>query len=348
MSILANHFIMYTGSDSMRIFLNILFLLIGLVLLIKGADFFVSGASSVARKMRVSSMVIGLTVVAIGTSLPELAVSVTSAINHVTDLSIGNIVGSNMFNMLICLGVVCMFKPIYMRQSTKKVDFPFLIALTTMLLIFSVDKYLDGIDYNFISRTESVILLSMLILYLFVTVSNARKDRTVVVDTTSGAKPETEEVKVLSTTRTVIYLILGLAAVVFGGECVSSTAQYLAISAGMSEALVGITIVAFGTSLPELVTSIVAARKGENELALGNVIGSNIMNIALILGSVGIITQIPITLDMLIDLGILLGSTIIFIGLCLRKGELRKKEGFILITIYVAYIAYAIIRNYVM
>lgn len=339
----------------MRIFLNILFLFIGLFLLIKGADLFVSGASSVAKKLRVPTMIIGLTVVAIGTSLPELAVSISSAISGVTDMSIGNIVGSNMFNMLVCLGVVATFQPIYMRKSTKKIDFPFLIALTGMLLIFGVDKYLDGIEYNFLSRTESILLLIMLVLYLYVTVSNARKDRKTFVSQENTLnlpdgqveKPKDEqEVKVLKTWQTVLYLLLGLAGVVFGGECVSSTSQFLAIKMGMSEALVGLTIVAFGTSLPELVTAIVAAKKGENELALGNVIGSNIMNIALILGSVGVITQINISFDMLIDLIILFVCTIIFIAMCLRKGELRKKEGFVLTGIYIAYLVFAIVRNY--
>ena len=331
----------------MAIFLNILFLVLGLVLLIKGADFFVSAASSVAKKLKVSSLVIGLTIVALGTSLPELAVSISSAISGATDLSIGNVVGSNMFNMLVCLGAVCMFQPIYMRKSTKKIDFPFLIALTGILLIFSLDRYLDGTSINFISRTESMLFIVILVLYMFVTVSNARKERQTTIENNEMAeqKPE-EEVKQLKSWQTALYLILGLGMVVFGGECVSSTSQFLAIKAGMSEALVGITIVAFGTSLPEFVTSIVAAKRGENELALGNVIGSNIINISLILGAVGVITQITITLDMIIDLAILLFSTLIFILLCLRKGELRKKEGFVLLALYIAYLAFAIVRNY--
>lgn len=335
----------------MEIFLNILFLVIGLFLLIKGADYFVNGASSVARKLKVPTMIIGLTIVAIGTSLPELAVSISSAIKGSTDMSIGNIVGSNMFNMLVCLGAVATFAPVKMKTSTKKIDFPFLIALTSMLLIFGCDQILDGMNINILSRTESIILLVVLVLYLYVTIRNARKDRNVFISQENTlnipeGESEKEEKKELKTYQTILYLILGLAAVVFGGECVSSTAQFLAIKMGMSEALVGLTIVALGTSLPELVTSIVAAKNGENELALGNIIGSNIMNIALILGSVGVITQIGITTDMLVDILILLVCTIIFVLLCLRKNELRRNEGFILIAIYLLYMAFAIVRNY--
>ena len=338
----------------MEIFLNILFLIVGLALLIYGAEFFVSGASAIAKKLRVSAMIIGLTVVAIGTSLPELAVSISSAISGVTDLSIGNIVGSNMFNMLICLGVVAMFAPVKMKQSTKKIDFPFLITLTSILLIFSIDKYLDGLTFSFLSRTESILLLVILVLYMYVTISNARRTRKIftpqenTLNLPEGEAVQKTEVKVkeLKIWQIILYVLGGIGAVIFGGECVSSTSQFLALKMGMSEALVGLTIVAISTSLPEFVTSIVAAKKGENEIALGNVIGSNIMNIALILGSVGVITQINISTSMIIDLLILFVSTIIFILMCLRKNELRKKEGFFLIAIYVMYIAFAIVRNY--
>lgn len=338
----------------MEIFLNILFLIIGLALLIYGADFFVSGASAIAKKLKVPAMVIGLTIVSIGTSLPELAVSISSAISGATDLSVGNIVGSNMFNMLICLGSVSLFAPIKMKQSTKKVDFPFLIALTTILLIFGLDMVLDGLGYSILSRTESILLLVLLVLYMFVTVSNARKDRKKFVEQENNlnlpeGETETKEQKKekeLKIWQILLYSIGGIAAVIFGGECVSSTSQFLALKMGMSEALVGLTIVAISTSLPEFVTSVVAAKKGENEIALGNVIGSNIVNISLILGMVGVIAQINISVDMIIDMAILLASTILFIIMCLRKNELRKKEGILLIVVYVLYIAFAIVRNY--
>lgn len=337
----------------MSIFLNILFLVLGLGLLIKGADFFVMGASSVAKKLKVPSMVIGLTIVAIGTSMPELVVSISSAIKGSTDMSVGNVVGSNIFNMMICLGVVALFSPVKIKQSNKKIDFPFLIAVTGMLLIFGCDAILDGLGYNWLSRSESILLLVMLILYIYVLVSNARKDRKKFLSQTNDlnlpeGEPvvEEEEVKILKTWQTILCLIGGLGAVVFGGECVVSTAQFLAIKMGMSEALVGLTIVAMGTSLPELVTSIMASRRGENDLALGNVIGSNIMNIVLILGLVGTLAQVPISFEMLTDMLILFVFTLIFVFMCLTKKALNKKEGFILISMYVAYMAFAIVRNY--
>jgi cation:H+ antiporter len=296
-------------------------------------------------------MVIGLTIVAIGTSLPELVVSVSSAIKGSTDMSVGNVVGSNIFNMMVCLGVVSFFSTVKIKQTNKKIDFPFLIAVTGMLLIFGCDAILDGLGYNWLSRSESILLLVMLGLYVYVLVTNARKDRKKFLSQTNDLNlPEGEtqedEVKILKTWQTILCLVGGAAAVVFGGECVVSTAQYLAIQMGMSEALVGLTIVAFGTSLPELVTSVVASRKNENDLALGNVVGSNIINISLILGSVGAIAQAPISSLILTDLIILFVSTIVFVVCCSHKGKISKGEGILFLCMYIAYLTFAIVRNY--
>lgn len=248
----------------MDIFLNILFLVLGMVLLIKGADFFVSGASSVAKKMKVPSLFIGLTIVALGTSLPELSVSVTSAFSNNIDLSVGNIIGSNLLNMLFILGLVAIFSPVPMSKLTKKIDLPFLIAVTGILMLFGFDSLLNGEKINILSRTESIIFLIILILYLYVLISNAnrRRKRTLKQEKflNISSSEQTDE-KPLKVWQIILCLIFGLAAVVFGGECVSTTAQFLAIKMGMSEALVGLTIVAFGTSLPELVTSVIAAKK---------------------------------------------------------------------------------------
>lgn len=341
----------------MTIFLNILFLIIGMVLLIKGADFFVSGASAIAKRLKVPSMFIGLTIVAIGTSLPELSVSITSAISGSIDMSVGNIVGSNLFNMLLILGLVALFTPIKIQQSTKKIDLPFLIIVTGILMLFSMDVLLNGATETMLSRTESIILLIILIFYMYILISNAKQNRKKEMNQqefmskqdTSVVVPENNESKEkeLKVWQIVVYLIFGLAAVVFGGECVSSTAQYLALAMGMSEALVGLTIVALGTSLPELVTSVVAAKKGENDMALGNIIGSNIMNIALILGSVGVIAQAPISLTIITDITILFVATIVFACMCCsKKNQLDKLQGAILIAMYVSYLAFAIVRNY--
>lgn len=335
----------------MTIFLNILFLVVGMALLIKGADFFVSGASAVAERLKVPSMFIGLTIVALGTSLPELSVSVTSAISGSVDMSVGNIVGSNLFNMLFILGLISIFSPVPLSASTRKIDFPFLLVVTSFLLLFGLDMFLNGATANVLSRTESILFLSILILYLYILITNANKKRKEQIEQEKLLKKaeslSTEQnKKQMKVWQIILCLVLGLAAVVFGGECVSTTAQYLAIQMGMSEALVGLTIVAVGTSLPELVTSVVAAKKGENDLALGNVIGSNIMNISLILGSVSLIGQAPISTVILTDIAILLGTTIIFVILCSKKDALKRKEGIFLLSLYIAYIAFAIIRNY--
>ena len=342
----------------MTIFLNILFMVIGMVLLIKGADFFVSGASEIAKKLKVPSLFIGLTIVAIGTSLPELSVSITSAISGSIDMSVGNIVGSNLSNMLLILGVVALISPLKVHATTRKVDLPFFIAVTGILMVFSLDVLLNGETHAMVSRTESIILLIILFLYMYVLISNARRNRKKEIEEqqaymasqdTSIVVPENLDkppVKPLQGWQIILYIVLGLAAVVFGGECVSTTAQYLALVLGMSEALVGLTVVALGTSLPELVTSIVAARKGENDLALGNVIGSNVMNISLILGSVGLIAQAPISMTIITDIAILFLSTIVFVIMCAKKNNLSKLEGAILVGMYFSYLAFAIVRNY--
>lgn len=334
----------------MDIFLNVLFLALGMVFLIKGADFFVSGASAIAKKCKVPSLFIGLTIVALGTSLPELSVSITSAISNSIDLSVGNIVGSNLFNMLFIVGLVAMFAPMPMSSSSKKIDLPFLIAITGALLLFALDIILNGAATNVLSRTESILLLVILILYLYILISNANRKRKRQLKQEKYLKTEKldnpAEEKELKIWQIILYVVVGLAAVVFGGECVSTTAQFLAIKMGMSEALVGLTIVAVGTSLPELVTSVVASKKGENDIAIGNVVGSNIMNISLILGSVGIIAQAPISTIIITDLIFLFVSTIIFSVMCFQKDNISKKEGIVLLVLYIAYISFTIIRNY--
>jgi cation:H+ antiporter len=337
----------------MTIFLNILFLIIGMILLIKGADFFVSGASSVAKKLKVPSIFIGLTIVALGTSLPELSVSITSAISGNIDMSVGNIVGSNLFNMLFVLGLIALFAPIQMNKSTNKIDFPFLIAITGILLLFGLDSILDGANINILSRTESIILIILLALYLSILIFNANRTRKRKIKQEIYLKKqnidipnENKEEKELKIGQIILYLILGLGAVVFGGECVATTAEYLALQIGMSEALVGMTVVAFGTSLPELVTSVVAAKKKENNLALGNVVGSNIINISLILGSVGLISQAPISSLILTDIAILLVSTIVFVICCVQRAKISKAEGILFLCMYITYLIFAIVRNY--
>lgn len=356
----------------MSIFLNILFLILGMGLLIKGADFFVEGASAVAKRFKIPAMLIGLTIVAIGTSLPELSVSLASAFKHNVDMSVGNVIGSNMMNMLLILGIVMLIKPVPIKKTTKKFDFPFMLGITVLLLLFSADVILNGADANVVSRTESILFLLVLVVYMTITILNAKKEHKLMFenpeleekledlkkepeenveeDGKSSKRRRKKKVKVkkeLQIWQIVVYILFGLGAVVFGAECVSTTAQFLALKIGMSEALVGLTVVAVGTSLPELATSIAASMKGENELALGNIIGSNIFNIALILGAVGTITQIPVSTTILWDLLILTGCTIVFSVLCMtRKEKTNRWIGGVLVAMYVAYLTFAIVRNY--
>lgn len=359
----------------MKIFLNVLFLVLGMGFLIKGADLFVDGASAVAKRFKIPSMLIGLTIVAIGTSLPELSVSLVSAVKHNVDMSVGNVIGSNMMNMLLILGIVMLIKPVPIKKTTKKIDFPFMLGITLLLLLFSADVILNSANSNIISRTESVVFLFALVVYMTITILNAKKEHKLMFENPEleekieemkkeqESAPETEETnkkrkkfsfkkgkkvkKELKIWQIVLFIVLGLAGVVFGAECVSSTAQFLALKIGMSEALVGLTVVAVGTSLPELATSITASIKGENELALGNIIGSNIFNIAMILGMVGLITQIPVSATILWDLLILAGCTIFFTVICLVCKEKSKRwMGAVFVGLYVAYLTFAIVRNY--
>ncbi|MBQ8451841.1 MAG: calcium/sodium antiporter [Clostridia bacterium] len=342
----------------MDIFWNVLFLIIGLVLLIKGADFFVSGASAVAKKFKVSPLIIGLTIVAIGTSLPELAVSITSAISGSLDMSVGNVLGSNMANMLLILGIVAIMKPIPIKASAKSFDLPMMMLVTCLLFLFSSDIIFNNESSDVISRTEGIVLVGIFVFFIYMNVKFAKRQNVIQTakiqkqqELLDNAKEQTDDKndkseKPLKVWQVILYLIFGLAAVVFGGECVSRTSQFLAVKAGMSEALVGLTIVAVGTSLPELATSIVAAKKGEVDLAVGNIVGSNIMNIVMILGIVGIITPIPVSSLIFVDLIILIASTFAFTIMALTRMRLSRGEGVTLLVIYLAYIAFAIVRNY--
>lgn len=332
----------------MQIFLNILFLAIGMVLLIKGADFFVDGASSVAKKLKVPALFIGLTIIALGTSLPELSVSVASAVKNSTDMSVGNIIGSNMMNMFLILGIVILIKPVPVHKSSKKIDFPFLIGITLLLLLFCADKFINRSGENIITRSESIVLIATLVVYIFMLIFNAKKEHKAMFN--EGAnyieQPKEDGIKILKTWQIILCLLIGPFAIVLGAEFVSTTAQFLALKMGMSEALVGLTIVAVGTSLPELTTNVIAAVKGENNLALGNIIGSSVINIALILGVVGTITQISISTTLLIDVLILTVCTIIFSVLCMTKNKISRWKGAVFVLMYIAYMTFAIVRNY--
>ena len=317
--------------------MNFIVLIIGFVLLIKGADIFVDGSSAIARKMGIPSVIVGLTIVSIGTSAPELAVSLISSIGGNNDITVGNVLGSNIFNSLVVLGGTAIVMPIVFKKSTIKRDF-LINTLVAILVFFLTFGFMNKQEFG-ISRISGVILLALCISYIFILVRAAKRD---------NVKSETEEEEI-NVLKKVFAVIIGVAGIIIGGKLVVDSATNIAYSLGMSEKLVGLTIVAIGTSLPELVTSIVAALKGENEIALGNVLGSNIFNMLLILGTSSAISPITVGRELAIDFLFFIGITI-FIGILIfgnkkEEKKISRLEGIILVLLYVAYTIYIIMRN---
>lgn len=311
-------------------FLDILLLIVGMALLIKGADFFVDGASRVAKAMKIPSLIIGLTLVSVGTSAPELSVSLTSAIKGLADMSVGNVVGSNIFNILMVVGISALFTTMTVSKAVKKYDVPILIGLFLLLMLFSF-----VLSPNTLTRLESIILFVSTIVYIFFLILRSKNEP---FEEEADEKPRKWYINVL-------FIIVGLAGIIFGGDFVVDSASSIAIRLSMSEMLVSLTIVAVGTSLPELVTSMVAAKKGENDIAIGNAIGSCIFNVVLILGVSSTIKPLAITNDTLIDMIVMTFSVILLAIFTIKKPEIDKKKGIIFILIYVVYLTYIILRN---
>lgn len=317
--------------------MSFVILIIGFFFLIKGADLFVDGAASIARKFNIPSMVIGLTIVAMGTSAPEAAVSITSSLAGQNDMSVANVVGSNFFNILMVLGVSAIIAKLPVQKNTIKKDTPFLLIVSVLLLIFAFDKN--------ISRIEGIIFLVIFVYFLYTTVKSAK-------NTEGSTSLSDNEIAVSDNDiptdtpmfKTIILSLIGIAGIIFGGDMVVDSATSIATMFGMSANLVGLTIVAVGTSLPEFVTSIVAIKKGETEIAIGNVIGSNIFNILLVLGLATAIFPIAISTFALIDIVFMVAITILLYLFMKKDNCLVKKHGFIFIILYIAYMAYTIIR----
>lgn len=331
--------------------MNILLLFLGFIFLIKGADLFVYGASSIAKKFNIPSMIIGLTIVAMGTSLPEASVSITSSLSGQNDMSVANVVGSNFFNILIVLGVCSLINPLPIESNTLKKDTPFLLFISFLLLIF-------GFDLS-ISRVEGILFLIVFSLFLINMIKISNEKSSNLLDTneiksenfinTSNTNSEIAveietSPKDFSMIKTILLSLVGIIGVVFGGDLVVSSASNIAKSFGMSGNLIGLTIVAVGTSLPELVTSAMATKKGETEIAIGNVIGSNVFNILLILGLSSAISPISISLISIIDIIFMIFISIILFLFMKNQSNLEKKNGYIFIGIYILYLLYTIIR----
>lgn len=310
------------------IILQVVLLIVGFVFLIKGSDFFVDGASSIAALLKIPTIIVGLTIVAFGTSAPEAAVSITSSLAGSNAMAVSNVIGSNLFNMLMVIGVAALLGDLLMEKSVLNKDLPFLVAITLLLAAFIV------MGWN-ISSIEGIILLIILVVYIFYLIRSAGN---------SGSANYVEKPK-LTLPKSILFIIVGLAGIVLGGDLVVNSASDIAIALGMSETLVGLTIVAIGTSLPELVTSITALRKGENQLVIGNVIGSNIFNILFVLGASSAISSITLNSSMLIDIILMIAVTILCFIFGKTQEKYDKKEGIILVLIFIAYMAFAILRN---
>lgn len=302
-------------------------LLVGFVLLIKGADYFVEGSSSVAKLLRVPSIVIGLTIVAFGTSAPELAVSMTAALTGNNEIAVGNVIGSNIFNLLVVVGACGVIAPMAIEKKILNGDYLLSIVIT---LVLAVMIFVD----SRIGRAEGLILLAIFVFFVVKTVLGAMRNRV--------AAAEVSET--LSPLLSLVYIVGGIIAIVLGGDLVVDSASLIAASFGLSQNLIGLTIVAMGTSLPELVTSMVASKKGENGLALGNVVGSNIFNILMVLAASAALKPISVSIFSAYDALFLVAASLVVYVLSRSKLQVSRGEGIVMLGMYAAYMVYIVMR----
>ena len=305
----------------MTIILETLLLSLGFVLLVKGADWFVDGASGIAAKLRIPQLVIGLTIVAMGTSAPEAAVSISAALKGSADITIGNIVGSNILNILILLGLASAIVPIAVATSTIRVDIPFMLAITGVLLALGWDKTITLVD--------GLILLALFVGYLGYMLYMAKK-----------GGDEGEELKDLKLWKALLYTALGLVLIVWGANMAVDAATALARIIGLSERFIGLTVVALGTSLPELFTSVAAARKGNADIAIGNIVGSNIFNILFIVGLSATIIPVPFAVNFRIDTIVAFAAGIVLLLCSMGRKKLLGRHGFLMLALYGVYFGY--------
>lgn len=328
--------------NSTHIALVVLLLIVGFAFLIKGADLFVEGSSSIAKKFKVPGIIIGLTVVAMGTSLPETAVSVTASLTGNNELAVSNAVGSNIFNTVMVIGVCAIITPIMVQKQTIKKDIPFSAIVALLLLGLGILGIADtsGMVLGHLDGAILLVLFVAYILFLIFSTLKAKKNGEAV----SVEGGDDDEIKILPVWKSLLFILIGGAGIALGGELTVDTASRIALDLGMSQTLVGLTIVSIGTSLPELVTSIVAARKNEVDMALGNAIGSNIFNFLMVLGIASAISPISFVTFNIIDIAILLAFTLIIWIFAATKKSIGRLEGIIMVVLYICYAVYIIIR----
>ena len=310
----------------MEVVIQLALLALGFVLLVKGADWFVEGASKVAEKFGIPQLVIGLTIVAIGTSLPEAAVSVSAALKGSAEITIGNIVGSNIMNVLLILGITSVIKPIAVQKSTVRYELPFVIAVSALLMGLG---YIDHV----VGHTDGIILWGLLICYLVYLLMMAKKGENAQEETPEGNKP-------MPVWKMIVLIIVGAVMIVIGSDVAVDAATALARIFGMSERLIGLTIVAFGTSLPELVTSATAALKGKADIAVGNIVGSNIFNILFVVGTSALITPVAYAANFFVDSIVCIATVVLLWVLVVKNKRLGRMGGVCMLACYAAYFVY--------
>ena len=313
--------------------INVILLVVGFILLIKGADIFVDGASSTAQNFKIPKMVIGLTIVAFGTSAPEFAVSVKAVLSGSSEIVLGNVVGSNILNILLILGVSSLFSPMGVKDNTVRKEIPLTMLISCLLTVLVFDNMFDKNVVNMISRTDGLVIMLYFIIFIYYLFTIMK----------SGKKEE-EEKAPYGIFKSILFIIIGLAGIVFGSDFVVDSATYIAKALNVSEKMIGLTIVAFGTSLPELVTSVQAARKGENDIAIGNIIGSNIFNIGIVIGLPALfIDNIMIGTFNAIDMFTMIFAAVLLYALTFKKRKIDRHEGIIILVIFAVYYSYVIV-----
>lgn len=311
----------------MDILWNLLMLALGFVLLVKGADWFVDGAAGIANKFKIPQLIIGLTIVAMGTSAPEAAVSISAALKGSAEITIGNIVGSNILNILIILGLTAVITPVAVAKSTIRVDIPFMLAISILLLV-------QGLDGS-VTLLDGIVLLVVFAGYLTYLVVNARKN---------PEQLEEEQIKNQSIWMCLLWTAIGLVAIILGSNFSVDAASNIARILGLSERFIGLTIVALGTSLPELVTSVMAARKGNADIAIGNIVGSNIFNILFVVGLSSVIVSVPFASAFIVDMIVAIGAGVLLWIFSLHKKKLVPIHGVVFLLAYAGYFAYLMMK----
>ena len=313
----------------MQLVFSLLLLVVGFVALIKGADIFVNGASSTAENFKVSNMLIGLTIIAFGTSAPEFAVSLSALASGSTDMVLGNVIGSCILNILLILGIAAIIHPIKIGDDTVKKELPLCVLISTLLAVLFLDIFLGNGSVNQITRSDAIVILLFFSVFLYYLITLARKNRS---DDDHNSKPQ------YPLGKSLVFIAIGLIGIILGSDLVVKSATYIAEFIGFSERIISLTVIAFGTSLPELVTTIVAARKGEQDLAVGNIIGSNIFNICIVLGVpvalFGTITPVDFQI---LDIIMLVASAVLLFFFAFSTKKINRIEGTLMLVIFCAY-----------